>query len=364
MRIVYYLDWPGSSDSGVIAKVTDQISAWKHHGYEVNLILVATKNLEFGWEPCETFRFDYHNRKSRLLARHKALQRLKLFPPGTVFIRRYGLMWFTEISAFRSRIFFIELNTNNEVYYRQKSFISWLWHRAQHKLIGRWASGAFAVTKEIARLERSIFEHIEVVSNGIRISNRISQRRKFPREVSFIFLAGGDYVWNGIEVLESIAKQFPDFIFTVLGVEPRLQTSTNLLYLPHISANLLPEKLSQYDYGISTLDLERVGLIEAAPLKARTYIINDLPVIGRFPDTGLSESSAYFQIEFNPVTKQVSNTMELMKFMEYWQSRSITNAVLDCVDVYKIERCRLDFIDQVLSASPAISNLTKKQEKP
>ncbi len=363
MRIVYYLDWPGSSDSGVIAKVTDQISSWKQHGHEVNLILVATRNLAANWKPCETYRFEYHNPKTRLQARRQALARLKQFPPGTVFIRRYGLMWLTEILAIRSRFFFVELNTNNNVYYRRKSFVAWIWHKSQHRLIGRSASGAFAVTGEIAKLEKSIFQHIEVVSNGIMIPSKIPSKKNLPRKTSFVFLAGGDYIWNGIGVLEIIAKQLPDFDFTIIGIESRTQTATNLRYLSHIPPNLLPMTLSQFDFGISTLNLKEVGLSEAAPLKARTYIINDLPVIGRFPDAGLTGSKAYFQLEFSHLTNLLVNIEELMKFIDYWQSRNITSDVLDSVDVFKIEKRRLDFINQAHSSNPIISYPTKKLEK-
>ena len=272
-------------------------------------------------------------------------------------------MWFTEILAIRSRFFFVELNTNNEEYYKRKSIVTWIWHKAQHRLIGRWANGAFSVTKEIAILEKNFFERIEVISNGIRIPGKIPQARNFPRKTSFIFLAGGNYIWNGTGILECIAKQLPDFNFTVIGLESRTKTVTNLRYLPHIPTDLLPTALNHYDFGISTLDLTQVGLMEAAPLKARTYVVNDLPVIGRFPDTGLSGSKAYFQIEFSHVTNLIVNIEELMKFIEYWKSRSITNDVLDSVDVYKIEKRRLDFIDQLLSTNPDNSNPTKNEEK-
>lgn len=361
MRIVYYLDWPGSTDSGVIAKVTDQISSWKHYGHEVDLILLSTKNLSPDWKPCQTYRFDYHNSKARLRARRNALARLKQFPPGTIFIRRYGLMWFTEILAIRSYSFFFELNTNNDAYYRRKSLVTLIWHKAQHRLIGRWASGAFAVTKEIAELEKSCFKQIEIVSNGIRIPNKIPSRRNLPRKAGFIFLAGGDYIWNGTGVLESIARQLPDFNFTVIGIECRAQTATNLCYLPNIPADLLPTTLNKFDFGISTLDLGQVGLFEAAPLKARTYIVNDLPVIGRFPDSGLSGTKAYFQLEFCQATNLITNIEGLMKFMEYWRNRSITRDILDSVDMYKIEKCRLNFIDRVSSTNPDISSPTKNE---
>ena len=245
---------------------------------------------------------------------------------------------------------FIEVNTNNDKFYRNRGLITYGWYKLQQISIRKKALGACAVTEEIAELNRSQYSNIGVFTNGIEVPRNLPERNRIKQVTRLIFLSGDKNSWNGIEKLQNIASQLPEFEFLLVGNHNIKSKLPNLKVQKFKSGKKLKTLLSTCDFGISTLALERIGLTEASPLKNRTYLVHGLPIIGIFVDPAFDkDSSFYFNLKISN-DGVILNLHELRKFLNHWKSRSITRNQISQIDINKIERMRLDFIESVLLA--------------
>ncbi len=348
MKIQYVFDWNGSPDAGVVTKVESQISAWIHFGVEVELINICTAESRIADREFTAKHFVHRGGHSRYWARWKAFRYLTKESSTDLVFRRYGLLLPFEIMALAQRKTIIELNTNNDYFYSHRNVFQKIWNTYQRKIIGKLAIGACAVTKEIAEIHAKHFEDIRVFTNGTRVPNSTKKIHAISEPIKILFLLGDDFEWNGIELLEKLAEQLPEYQFEITGNLQYEPINANIRVNPFVPRKELANHLKQFSFGISSLMLENVGLTEAAPLKNRTYLINGLPIIARYPDSAFPiGSKEYFRLQFGDHGK-LSNLTELKEFIAFWLKNSIGKEELRKIDIYEIERERLKFIREIL----------------
>jgi hypothetical protein len=353
MKIQYVFDWNGSPDAGVVTKVESQIRAWMYFGVEVELINICTIQSRIADKEFPVRCFVHRGGHSRYWARWKANRYLTKNSSADLVFRRYGLLLPFEIMALSQRKTIIELNTNNDYFYSHRNVIQKLWNIFQRKKIGDLAIGACAVTNEIAQIHAQRFKDIKVFTNGTQIPtlNKTTHTRSGP--IKMLFLLGDDFEWNGIWLLEKLAEQLPEYTFEITGNLKYEPINANISVNPFVSRSELAKHLTQFSFGISSLMLENVGLTEAAPLKNRTYLINGLPIIARYPDSAFpTGSKEYFCLEFNNLGKLL-NLAELKEFIAYWSVNSIGEEELLKIDIYEIEKSRLKHIRKILEINSA-----------
>lgn len=350
MKIIYIVDWSGSSNSGVSAKIASQINAWKSLNHEIELVQICKKNSKIRVGGLNSKYFLYSGKWNRITARYQANKYLKSRIDVNFVYRRYGILLPFEILSVKKLPTFIELNTNNDIFYRDRGFVTYGWHKLQQISIGKKVLGVCAVTEEIAKLNCNRYSNIGVFTNGIVVPKNLPKRNRAKQVTRLIFLSGDKNSWNGIEKLQNIAAQLPELEFLLVGNHNIKSKLPNLKVQKFKSGKKLKTLLSTCDFGISTLALERVGLTEACPLKNRTYLVHGLPIIGIFVDPAFDQdSSFYFLLEVSN-DGVILNLHELRKFLNHWKDRSITRNQISQINIDKIERMRLDFIESALLA--------------
>ncbi len=346
--VKYFLDWSGATDSGVLIKVESQLRAWQKSGLEVELIYVCHEKSRKEFRDIPIKYFVHKGGLSRIGERWKANLYLVKTSGSSLVFRRYGLLLPFEIYTLQKMNVVVELNTNNDFYYRQRGKIQYAWHALQRNRVGRGAIAACAVTSEIASLHTKIFQKIQVVTNGIEIPKSTNFSTAKKKNIKFVFLLGGDFNWNGLEIFEEIARKFPEWQFEVTGDVDYNPQLSNIKKNDYIGVEFIPRHLSEFSFGISSLNLDSVGLKEAAPLKNRSYLSNGLPIIARYPDSAFPpDSEEYFIMDFNDQCELV-NVEDLRKFIVKWSRKSITEEHLRKINVYEIERVRIEFFKQLL----------------
>ncbi|CAN2170165.1 GT4_PimA-like domain containing protein [Candidatus Nanopelagicaceae bacterium] len=347
LNIAYVVDWQGKKSGSVATKILDQITVWQKLGHTVELVYIGKRSSEIQGININSRPFFYHTKLERVLARWKANSYLKENKNIDLIYRRYGLFLPFEIFLMR-RPHILELNTNNNFFYRKRGLLPWIWHILQVKPVGHLSLGACAVTPEIADQNKQIFNKIAVFTNGIEIKNRRQRAPRKSKRDRFVFLAGGDFSWNGYAKLELLASQTQDADFYLVGESKYKAFAANLHILGYLSDKKLEEFLIESTFGLSTLSLENTGLTEAAPLKNRTYLIHGLPIIGTSPDSGFEVNSDFFFIlKFNE-SGNISNLQEFEAFRNIWRTQKISMKQISQIDVNLVELKRLEFIQSLV----------------
>lgn len=343
MNIAYTLDWRGNSGGGVALKVHDQLEAWSRLGNQVKILNICLTGSEIPEGNFEMVRFEYNSKFGRLIARWKASRYILRDNSVDIYYRRYGLFLPFEILTMFLRPYVIELNTNNDFYYRQRGFFPWIWHKIQQKVVGKVCLAGCSVTEEIQKLHENIYARLATFSNGIDLTNRSQRNSQIRGRDRFVFLAGDNFTWNGFSKLESIASKLQDSDFYIVGNVKFDSPLANVFSVEYLNGQELRNFLATCTFGISTLALENTGLIEAAPLKNRTYLYHGLPIVGSSVDGGFKKNDDFFfQVKFDQ-SSNILNISELKDFCEVWRTKAIESHHIDQIDINGIESQRIDF---------------------
>jgi hypothetical protein len=343
MNIVYTLNWRGNSSGGVALKVHDQLEAWTRLGNQVKILNICLTGSEIPEGNFKVVYFEYNSKFGRLISRWKASRYIFQDKSTDIYYRRYGLFLPFEILAMFLKPHVIELNTNNDFYYRQRGFIPWIWHKIQQKVVGKACLAGCAVTEEIQRLNENIYTQLATFTNGIDLTNRSQRNSPIKGRDRFVFLAGDNFSWNGFSKLESIASNLRDSDFYIVGNAKFSSPLENVFSIEYLKGQELSFFLASCTFGISTLALENTGLIEAAPLKNRTYLYYGLPIVGSSIDGGLKKNNDFFfQVKFDQ-NSNILNISELKDFCEVWRTKAIEAHHIDQIDINRIESLRVEF---------------------
>lgn len=349
LKIVYFLDWQGRADAGVVIKVRNQVNSWQQQGNEVEVVLLTNATSEEYDFAVPTHVFKSQNGLSRYFARRKSFKYLLSEHRDWIIYRRYALMIPLEVLSMKKINTVIELNTNNRVFYKERGIIQFIWFKLQNSLIAKLAKGACAVTLEIKDLNLNDFKSVSMFTNTVNLENFKNIKRDLSSK-KLIFLAGDNFSWNGIPLLRSIANALPNYRIDVYGITPEDSDVDQIHYFDFISKEELDHILPDYVAGITTLQLEKIGLHEAAPLKTREYLLRGLPVIGRFRDSGLANEFPYFfRLDVDPKSEEILNRMELLKFIESCRDWIIDKTDLAPIDVEKVEASRIAYIRELVA---------------
>lgn len=157
--------------------------------------------------------------------------------------------------------------------------------------------GFVSVTKEIDKHERDLYYSkntpSKVISNGVcNAYNVIPNQFLYDasKETVFIFLAGGDYLWNNFNRIADFVIKYPELNIKLHyygSILPQKKIiHSNIDYYSEFKENTIAKLSINYNIiGIGTLGLFKKRLNEACPLKVRDYWAMGLPVILGYKDT-------------------------------------------------------------------------------
>jgi hypothetical protein len=350
MKIAYVLDWKGDPQTGVPRKIQDQINVWEKNNGKVTIFAVVPKGHKTEWSELTDRIFPYSTKIGRYFARIKASTSLVLSKDFDLAYRRISIWEFSEIIS----MFFIptvlEINTNNKWFFSGKSLFLRIIYEIQYSIVSRVALGACAVTNELANLQSPrLSTKTKTFTNSIDVENTlIPPLQKDSAKTKLIFVGSDSFVWNGLDRLKNLAENFPELEFHVVGVTgsgPR-----NMVWHPNLYNESLSRLYEKIDIGISTLSIDKINLVEAAPLKSRNYLAHGLPVVGAYKDSAIDKNSQFFlELEFDPVTNLLINKSEFLEFISFWDGKRVMKSDLICIESANIEKQRIQYFERLLS---------------
>lgn len=128
-----------------------------------------------------------------------------------------------------------------------------------------------------------------VISNGIA---EPAAPGNSTRDKPHLFFSGtGSYSWHGIDKFVEMARMFPQWDFSFAGELPEVHQQNlppNFRSHGKLPAAEADQLLTLANIGVGTLALHRKDMVEACPLKLRSYLAYGLPSIIGYKDTDFS----------------------------------------------------------------------------
>jgi len=365
--IHYVLDWPGDPEIGVPQKVLTQITSWERLGVKVNLYVVSPEKFSTKWREFTPNVAAYSSSIGRLFARRNTNQKIltikNLNPENSIQYRRSGIFTLSDLITLRKFPTILEINTNNDYFYMQKSSLLGQLIRLQNQFVATYCLGACTVTPELQRMQskklRTKSKHFTNTLSNLQNANVFVRSWERPR---FIFAGSENFAWNGVERIKWLIRELDEFDFFIAGPIPLNIKSGNLTELGVCTPSKLNSIFNEIDFGLSTLAMEESGLTEAASLKSRTYLGAGMPVIGGVFDSELEKiKDSYFQLNYAAGGDAPSNLTQMREFVIRNIGHRITRNQLEPISAENVEKNRIDFIAQLLttriqSKSPSWEN--------
>jgi glycosyltransferase involved in cell wall biosynthesis len=265
-----------------------------------------------------------------------------------VLYSRYGLFTPLELIVLSVKSSALEINAELANFYKKRNWLLHTIYLLQRQIIKRAVKLFIHVTKE--SLDKSAEPRNSVfVTNGIDLTRFIQLPRlnTEDQKINLIFVGSADFPWNGFEKLELIANSLPNIEITTVGINssshPRIKS------LPSLYANDLQDLFILMDAAISTLDIQIMGIVEAAPLKTRHYLASGLPVIGGYIDSAYPNGADfYFKINFSTDTTRILNLDEMNRFLNRWKMRRVNAFNLAEIDIRMTEKTRLQYLRRIM----------------
>jgi hypothetical protein len=221
-------------------------------------------------------------------------------------------------------------------------------------------SGFIGVTEEIrAYQEKKYYGKLipsSVISNGVK--KRTSKDIDTPiidekrGEITFVFFAGDDYIWNNFKrLVDSLLKynQFKIVYFGTIKPENKI-THSNITYFKNYDLIDIQTLNHKNTIGIGTLGLFKKKLNEACPLKVRDYWSLGFPVILGYRDTDVINNKFLepFVLEF-PNDSSLLDYKKIEEFIDQlkkYKRSDITNH-LDKISIESKTKEYINFIKSI-----------------
>jgi hypothetical protein len=356
LRIAYIANHDIRRNDGVTRKVVDQVNAWRKAGNTVR-VFAEVPGTGSSLLECEMFPARRPAIVQRLVPNFDLLRSVRIFRPEIVY-SRYNSWSFTDwLLSFRFRIVY-ELNSLDIEEMRLQmvnkgslsSRVRYLGNRLLRSQLFRNAIGLVAVTEEIARHSSfsSYGKPICVVPNGIDLREYDAVKAVRERATEFkprlFFIGTPNQPWHGVDLIESLALQLPDWEFHFVGLTK--DGPTNCYYHGYSPTDQYLEVLRKCDVCLGTMALFRNKMTEASPLKVREYLAYGFPVVLGYKDTALSEYELPFVLRFDPGDSDVRS---LVEFVQRNRNRVVEHSEIDMIDTSTTEARRLEFLEKVIS---------------
>ncbi len=361
VRIAYLVHFRGGADSGIFRKVATHADEWTRRGHDVGLFVATDPAAAGDWRALPQAVAAVTagtGAGAMLVARERLANRLLRWRPDIVYAR-HTLAYPGLLRIVRGRPTVFEINSDDLAEFR---LVSGRRHRLAKATRG-WllsrAAGLVFVTRELqlnpafAKFGRPSV----VIANGVRLADVPMLPAPEPANAAprLIFLGHPHSPWHGLDLVEVMARSFPDWAFDVIGPGPDELSPgppANLTAHGVQSGERYRPLLARADVAIGTLALYRNGMAEASPIKTREYLASGLPVVVGYEDTDFP-AGAPFLLQLPNRADGVAESLPAIRgFVEWWRGRRVPRAAVAQLDTDAKETERLAFLAE-LAAGPA-----------
>ena len=356
MRIAYLLAEDLSIHPGLKHKIDTQIRYWEAAGHEVFRIqhfdctVISPDGAKHAYAdnyPSGAKASKWQRLRRLSIQYEFIVNALKDIKPDLTYSRYlFPAKNVAQIKAYAGRLV-IEVNSDDRAEYLQKRWLTGLYNAIFRGRVLNIADGLVFVTNELANKPAfsSYTPQRLVIGNGVEVGSFEFSEKTGSAKPQLVFIGSPGQSWHGLDKVDYLAKQCPDFGFHIVGPSyeecMRLwgQVPNNVIvhgYLASIDAQKL---ITNMDVGIATLALHRNDMNESCPLKVRQYLAQGLPVIGASDDPDI-QSQQIFYLQLPNNEKNVESNLVLI--------RDFVERVTGHTDIRRFAR---QFAEKYLSAA-------------
>lgn len=356
MRIAYVLHLNQRALTGIMRKVSGQISEWHNLGAKVALFLISSDKVVLdhfkdglGCNTIVSTLYAVHpgirGLLGRLSAIRVALEKVRMWVPDIVYSRQdFSYPAWKSLSEEFPVI--LEINTDDLAEHFLISRITGSVHWLTRSLLLARCAGFVFVDEELA--SKSTFVRFRrpsiVVGNGIDIS-KINWKPSSPSMLTrLIFIGSGGYAWHGLDKIRSLAMLQQDWQFDIIGDWPIENNCPNIHIWGHLDQNQYENILGNADVAIGTLALHRKQSNSASPLKTREYLAAGLPVIIGYKDVDFPNGAPFLLNIGNFEMNVVTSLLRIDEFVRQWKGHRVKRKSIEHLDWKFKERARLEFM--------------------
>jgi hypothetical protein len=327
MHQIIYIAFVSKSHTGVVKKIESQREIWRTNGANVFV----------------KYDLDFFSGGLRILNRYLVLIRYFIFNCNNdrqiIYFRQTQSLplmgWITKCKPFC-----YEVNALSDLENLTIKGIKGFFLRLLKDKITKNATAVFYVSDEIKKK----YNHRHL--NGYVLPNSLSTlpaKKVLPRKNNIVFVGTDKYDWQGVDLVNDIARNLSEFQIHMVGEFNNSQPLPNQVFYGVLQGSDYETLMSKMDYGIGTLAFHRSGLKEGSALKVRDYISFNLPVISGYYDSDFSGKSFYLNVYDFPTVERI---WRIRKFISEWRICSITNEGLTDVLFEQREQFRLKLVAQ------------------
>lgn len=358
MRIVYLVEWDAYSNSGVLTKISSQLSEWEKQGHECLLVMISPYSKEkevikkanvqvVSSEMARKWPFYGKHFLNRIFCSKKAKSLIDDFNPELIYYRQ-GI-WYPGLSGMlEGYCVVMELNTldiNESSHYNFLFKNVYLFGRNR---ILKNVNGMVAVSNEIAATYDTTKKPIVIISNGYTLKDMGRSVNDSDR-VELIMVGTPNQSWHGVDKLSIIAEHFTDWKIHLVG-PMELSLPDNVVQHGILDKGALSRLYMNVNIGLGSLALHRKDMNEASPLKTREYANYGLPMIIGYQDTDLEGQPFVLNIG-NYENNVKDHLTEIATFVNQWKAKVVRTADLEpLVGIAAKEKSRLDFFQHINQA--------------
>lgn len=353
MKIAYLVHLNLDDMTGVFKKIADQVRTWRQLGHSTKLFVITRSRrvaqaLREAIPETNVAFYQSGSIRDRLYAFRETAILVERFSPSVIYLRR-DLFYPPIYNLASSWPVAVEINSEELIELWLHNKAQWVYHLLTRPILDRRLKGMIFVTHELSK--KGYYGRLrlpkEVIGNGIRLEDYPSL--PVSKAPHLLFITGYPALWQGIDKVIFLAKQFPQWVFHGVGL-----TADDIPQLPrnvHCYGRLsLDEYLpiaAQACVGLGTLALHRKGLNEASPLKTREYLALGLPVIIGYQDTDFTGEEPFICRIPNSEDNVQKSLRQIEDFVTRWIGQRVDRKLVAHLDWRVKETGRLAFLKNI-----------------
>jgi len=351
MRIAYIVERSLDRDDGAVKKIASQMRIWQQAGHEARLFALVrepglTPTLAGLTVTTEHWRgpWDWFGRYGRLIDAALA------WNPDVAYYR--FAKYFPALGRLMRRVpTVLEVNTDDlREYGNSMAWYTFAYHKATRGKFFALCRGLVTPTEELAAVYRRYGKPVEVIANGINLSQFTSLPAPGNEMPRLIFIGAADNPWHGVDKIIRLAQTNPGWRFDLVGDKTFGQSAPlpgNLTMHGHLTADQYEPLLAAADVAISTLALHRNGMEEASPLKTREYLARGLPTIIGYRDTDFPDDAPFLLRIANSPNNVDDELGRIRQFVTAARGKRVPREAIQQINSEVKEQRRLAFFCSV-----------------
>ena len=352
MKIAYLINHDITTNDGITKKILGQKSEWEKLGNEVKVYCTLPKkgdSILDAKQYISTTPF-----KLRFQLQEDLLLDIDSFSPDIVYFR-YNT-WSRTLSKILDKYRVItELNTYDLGEFwamfksekTTKSLIRYLGYRLLRDRVLNKVAGIIGVTKEIAYHPSNLKYNkpTTFIPNGINLDSFQPLKEVTPKvdRVGLFFIGSPGALWHGVDIIELMAKELPQYDFHIVGMEG--EDSSNLFWHGYLQKSEYMEILKSCHICIGSLALYRNEMSEACTLKVREYLAYGYPIILGYKDSAFMDKEQPKWAYTIDTTKPI-DYRDLKRFIEESSKTVIRRDEIQYIDTKTLEKQRVNFFQR------------------